>query len=635
MDSDEHPVYHERRLSTTDVSSLGNTLLQASISARGSAQGEDQCHNVPARNTAGFRPPTEASTQEDSWPMGPPQEIPAQRHPAVPPRSPTPFGPPPEEATASSHRAATPMPPSPIPGRRRRARPPPMPEPPIKCPNWMAVSDFQGRRGDTDKAPPTPRAPAGRSDPKRGRGLLQAMKEADIKVIARTTDLTHDKVGAYQATMIDPWLLDQEVLKDSTAFLARVAVEDTLHNKQPRIQDVGDPEDIVDEVLMRYRVYMGLTLMDDVPGPHFTFVDPLLAINAGGMARQAMKLVRLFEAAANGERAKVEDQVISNEDVEDQKQEINCGDADSQGAGRQRLKRKDIIVCIPANTEGIKAARWLETQDIKTNLIFVSSLEHASLCIEAGATFITFNLKMLAKCEMEWAYAKSGSTQIAEIVDAQCRAAALDTIRIVAAYCHYNKVKTEVLVANTRLCDIQWLGDVKGVVLHDYQTQDAISENGWIRETSPAVCAVARAAKYPTTYVGQKGVKERYVKALPPRPQWLAGRMLFLGLDDIMKSFRELTDHMQALLENGLLKGLSVEELQQMYFPDITNQKAYEAQLEQAENEGHPTYVRNPGARTNHLGYRLYDINWDKPEKPVEQDGRLEADNELMSLSSE
>lgn len=75
------------------------------------------------------------------------------------------------------------------------------------------------------------------------------MKEADIKVIARTTDLTHDsayrwlipcllsdtirlEVGAYQATMIDPWLLDQEVLKDSTAFLARVAVEDTLHNKQ-------------------------------------------------------------------------------------------------------------------------------------------------------------------------------------------------------------------------------------------------------------------------------------------------------------------------------------------------------------------------------------------------------------------
>lgn len=91
---------------------------------------------------------------------------------------------------------------------------------------------------------------------------------------------------------------------------------------------------------------MGLTLMDDVPGPHFTFVDPLLAINAGGMVRQAMKLVRLFEAAANGERAKVEDQVISNEDVEDQEQEINCGDADSQGAGRQRLKRKDIIVCV-------------------------------------------------------------------------------------------------------------------------------------------------------------------------------------------------------------------------------------------------------------------------------------------------
>lgn len=114
-------------------------------------------------------------------------------------------------------------------------------------------------------------------------------------------------------------------------------------------------------------------MLDLHAGPHFTFVDPRRDTTKQ-IITQAVRMMQKFETAHSRDR------VLFSVSV-----------ARSHGPTPNKLSPCERLIQIPATERGVLAARVLERDhNIRTNLTFVSSFEHAVVCIEAGASAITF-----------------------------------------------------------------------------------------------------------------------------------------------------------------------------------------------------------------------------------------------------
>ncbi len=114
--------------------------------------------------------------------------------------------------------------------------------------------------------------------------------------------------------------------------------------------------------------------MEDVAGPHFTFVDPRNHDDAREMERQALRLMRLF-AKKGYQRNRIVISVSSS---------LPGYVADQTGP--------DKCIQIPATEAGVQAAMMLgQKHSVRTNLLFVSGLGHAAICAGAGASFVMFS----------------------------------------------------------------------------------------------------------------------------------------------------------------------------------------------------------------------------------------------------
>lgn len=114
---------------------------------------------------------------------------------------------------------------------------------------------------------------------------------------------------------------------------------------------------------------LGLAMIDRIPDSHYTFVDTTLHNDCRAIFEQAVRLVGLFE-----------------------KQGINRHRV-IVSVGPRVIRRLRLLSSrqIPATNDGVRAARRLETElSIHTNLILVSSLTHAAICLESGASAISF-----------------------------------------------------------------------------------------------------------------------------------------------------------------------------------------------------------------------------------------------------
>jgi transaldolase len=90
--------------------------------------------------------------------------------------------------------------------------------------------------------------------------------------------------------------------------------------------------------------------------------------------------------------------------------------------------RKNIVIKIPMNPEGLKAVKTLKKEKIKTNVTLVFSSNQALLAAKAGATFVSPFIGRLDDIGQE------GMKVIEEIVE---------------IFYNYN-IKTEVIVASIR-----------------------------------------------------------------------------------------------------------------------------------------------------------------------------------------
>ncbi|KAJ7241694.1 hypothetical protein B0H12DRAFT_1133335 [Mycena haematopus] len=117
---------------------------------------------------------------------------------------------------------------------------------------------------------------------------------------------------------------------------------------------------MVQSVMERFLVELGMAIYERNGGPQLTFVDPRKNDDSLAMTRRAKRLMNLFRARG--------------------------------------MSQEKVIISIPATEDGVAAAKELEAAGIRTNLIFVASIMHAAICAQAGATAISIAVGPLLLC---------------------------------------------------------------------------------------------------------------------------------------------------------------------------------------------------------------------------------------------
>ncbi|EGO01262.1 hypothetical protein SERLA73DRAFT_105896 [Serpula lacrymans var. lacrymans S7.3] len=210
-------------------------------------------------------------------------------------------------------------------------------------------------------------------------------------------------------------------------------------------------------------VELGTAMLDFVPGPMFTFIDPRLYDNTAAMVRQAKSLVGRFEKF---------------------------------GVPRDR-----VVITIPATEQGIHAARDLvNNSSIYVNLTLVSGIVHSSACVEAGATVMTMSMSPL----LEWFERKRKT-----LGPATPHHPGVETLQTCISYLHLHDVKTKVVIADVRLLtELRQIHGLDAVLLSKGQLgrirgRQVTTRIPDVTDKTPASLRASQ-AQYPTTFLQSK-----------------------------------------------------------------------------------------------------------------------------------
>ncbi|KAF7343348.1 hypothetical protein MVEN_01767100 [Mycena venus] len=175
--------------------------------------------------------------------------------------------------------------------------------------------------------------------------IRRTLAAANTAVIGDTVDFPTLSVEDLNGTALSP-----------ATVLAGLEGED-LHSSGGRLANTNR---IVQRAMEHFVMELGMAIYERNGGPHLTFVDPRRNDNAAAMVRSAKRLVNLFRARG--------------------------------------MNEGKIVISIPATEDGVVAAKELEAAGIHTNLIFVTSIMHAAICAQVGATAISISVGPLLLC---------------------------------------------------------------------------------------------------------------------------------------------------------------------------------------------------------------------------------------------
>ncbi|EPQ50775.1 aldolase [Gloeophyllum trabeum ATCC 11539] len=215
------------------------------------------------------------------------------------------------------------------------------------------------------KSPVVPSAPECEpADKESGVYTIQALREIGTSIIGEGADFY--PVGFdLAATMTSPAGLLRVIHTDYIAYHLWNAVRlSTEHLNERSLH--WNVRAITKDAMEMFFIETGALFLDQVPGPHYILVDPRVHGNSDEMVTQAQNFLCAYE---------------------------------KKGVPKER-----IVINIPATLRGIIACRRLTSREsgVQVNLSLVSSLSHALLCVDAGATSISIPVdKVLSFFEME------------------------------------------------------------------------------------------------------------------------------------------------------------------------------------------------------------------------------------------
>ncbi|TDL27923.1 aldolase [Rickenella mellea] len=266
----------------------------------------------------------------------------------------------------------------------------------------------------------------------------------------------------------------------------------------------------------QFIVELGTALLDIIPGQLYTFIDSRLGL--GEIVETARSMMCRFELKG--------------------------------------CNRKNIVLNIPATQEGIQAARILTTEHgMKVNLLFVSSLMHAVVCADAGATSITVHVGQI----LTW-----HENRLNQDYHTLTPHPGIETIQAVIEFMRHHKLQTEVFATNPRsLIELQALDGLHGACLSRAMMEQLASykvphDTNMIEDAESLLRA--RQVQYPLP----SDTHDNFMKGMSPQSKRtidaiLGGELCKMNvvLDNIEDKIRELVE---ARME---IDRMPLEELEQ------------------------------------------------------------------------
>ncbi|KAJ8474902.1 hypothetical protein ONZ51_g6926 [Trametes cubensis] len=372
--------------------------------------------------------------------------------------------------------------------------------------------------------------------------------------------------------MVTPGMLREGLLKADTAYHAWVGAKRAIEERPGGVWDIAA---ILKKAMQFYLVELGVSMLERVDGPHYTFINPKFHDDMSWMVRQAVRLVRLF--------------------VE-------------KGISRDR-----IVVTIPSTEAGVQAARTLERKHhIQTNLSLVSGLAHAAACAEAEASCITLCYKELSDTYGRKPTSNNPFIRAWEAMYGFSRKAADEAVQETVAYFNLHKLPTAVLVSDLlNVDDAERLGDFDAVALTGAQSLRARAPSSSVAPSTTGSSAKQRAKEtpHPTTYL--ESSDGSFLSAMPADQRTVAKATLAEGLKDAMEQMHQATMHMLEFIQG---------EAQLAHLDDVGLQEIYEedekevARLSSLVDTGDSEEPLVP-IRWDDVGFRMRMSTWDKPHQ--------------------
>lgn len=157
-------------------------------------------------------------------------------------------------------------------------------------------------------------------------------------IVADTGDFQSIKAFAPQDATTNPSLILKAVQKDEYKHLLEKAVRDNAGKS-------------TGEIIDRLLVAFGMEILNIIPGRVSTETDARLSFDTEATIQKALALIRLYEEAG--------------------------------------IPRERVLIKIASTWEGIRAAEFLEKEEIRCNMTLLFSLPQAVACAEAKAQLIS------------------------------------------------------------------------------------------------------------------------------------------------------------------------------------------------------------------------------------------------------
>ncbi|KAI0697638.1 hypothetical protein C8T65DRAFT_20736 [Cerioporus squamosus] len=373
--------------------------------------------------------------------------------------------------------------------------------------------------------------------------------------------------------MVTPQMLREGLKTEEASYHAQVAVK-TAIEKRPH--EEWDIETILPEAMEHYLVALGVELMEDVAGPHFTFVDPRNHDDARAMVRQALRLMRLF--------------------------------------AKHGYRRDRIIISIPATEAGVEAAKKLErAYFVRTNLLYVSGLTHAAIGAEAGASFVMYSYAAISHGIAQ----RTTANPFARVVEAlipSTKRLADEAVESTAEYFRARKIETTVLLSGIQsLSDAQRLKNFDSVVLDTTQSRQAkvpVTLVPPARTSAPIEGSPGKTRAREAQSAASLLASGAFLSAMPAEAREIARGTLAQGLKESMEYMHKTCIHMLEHLQ---------AEAQLAHIDDGALEECYEADVNEhfrisiLQGAGVPCEQRLP-VRAGDVGFRMLCSIWDRPE---------------------
>ncbi|KAF4603002.1 hypothetical protein EYR38_003407 [Pleurotus pulmonarius] len=384
--------------------------------------------------------------------------------------------------------------------------------------------------------------------------LQSILRKRKIAITGGTMDLGALMTHNLDGTMVDPRKVMTMLGTKEIYYHLWVATKNVVGNTES-IEAMKSKDSLAEEVFAAFLVELGVALLDCVPGPHLTFVNPQNYASTSRMVKDARRL--------------------------------------HSGFLKKGIANERVVISIPGTEEGVAAAKILEERfSIHTNVTHITSFMHALACLEAQPTVLSIPVGRI----LEW---HEGRRR--KVYDNLLDHPGVEAIEAIGIYVKLHDIETKLLGTTFRRPqEILCLENLDAVSFTKMQL-DRLDKHNISTESAPPLSIPAldtsralfraRQAQYPTSFLS---AKTGFTSSLSIESQSALSNILYWELGRATVTMDKLKDAIEEELGRQLT--LKFVDIQTLY--GISHKRSKGKDKHRKDSPSHQETSKCPEARS-------------------------------------